>query len=94
MVFRCSFVKLSEIEDEYLKEGWEQAIAEGEVLMSNQESRTDTWKAVQVIGFAEVDGERRHVRRILGTKGDQTEYVRMVYDWKSELPAAESGAAE
>lgn len=50
----------------------------------------DGWTAHQVWGFAVVEGERRHVRRILARReGWREERVRMVYDWKG--PVQEEG---
>jgi len=76
------YTKLSEVEDLYLKEGWEQACVDGEVIEAFQASQTDTWTVQQVIGFAEVDGQRRQVRRVLTKKGDVEHRIRIVYDWK------------
>lgn len=76
------FLKLSEVEDDYLKEGWSQDCIDGEIIDSVNESVTDGWRAVQVYGFADVNGERKHVRRIVTTKGKQVEKIRLVYDWK------------
>ena len=80
------YVKMEEIEDGYLREGWSKDCVEGELVEGYVESKTDKWTARQIWGFAEVDGERKHVRRILATKpGWQDQRIRMVYDWK---PAA------
>lgn len=76
------FLKLSEVEDDYLKEGWSQDCIDGEIIDSVNESVTDGWRAVQVYGLADVNGERKHVRRIVTTKGKQVEKIRLVYDWK------------
>ena len=80
LLFR--FVKLSEIDDDFLKEGWTQDCLEGEVIESTNESVSDTWTARQIYGFAEINGEKKQVRKIVGKKGDQVERIRMVYDWK------------
>lgn len=74
------FVHQNEIDDDYLREGW---CREGELIESTNESVTDTWTVQQVWGFAEVDGQRRHVRKIVGKKGKQVERVRLVYEWKA-----------
>lgn len=73
------FSKLSEIKDEWLAEGWEEV--DGEIIEAKQSSEVNGWQVHQVIGFAVVDDVRRHVRRIIGTKGDQVEKVRMIYDY-------------
>lgn len=69
------------ITDAYLKDDWE---AGSDLLVSYVESRTDTWTALQVWGFAEVDGVRKHVRRVFSKKGSQEQRVKLVYDFKSE----------
>jgi hypothetical protein len=75
------YVKLSEIEDSYLREGWENS--DGEFVEGYVESAKDGWSAQQIWGFAVVDGERRHVRRILAKKpGWEEQRIRMVYDWR------------
>lgn len=75
-------IKLSELEqDEYLTSGWTQDCLEGEVIEMLVESRTDTWTADQVWGMAEVNGERRQVRRIVAKKGDKVHRISIVYDW-------------
>ena len=77
------YVKMEEIEDGYLREGWSKDCVDGELVEGYVESKTDKWTARQIWGFAEVDGERKHVRRILATKpGWQDQRIRMVYDWK------------
>ncbi|WPH02490.1 Hypothetical protein R9X50_00535500 [Acrodontium crateriforme] len=83
------YIKISELEDEFLKEGWAQDCidangGEGELIASEQFSLSDTWTAYQVIGFADVNGERRQVRKVVGKKGDQVERVRMIHDWREE----------
>ncbi|KXL46496.1 hypothetical protein M433DRAFT_157541 [Acidomyces richmondensis BFW] len=76
------FRKVSEIEDPFQKEGWEQACIDGEVIEAYNESMTDSWNSLVVYGFAVIDGVRRHVRRIVSKKGKQVEKIRMVYDWQ------------
>ncbi|KAF2482420.1 hypothetical protein BDY17DRAFT_251305 [Neohortaea acidophila] len=77
------YTTLGEIEDDYLREGWGPDCVEGEVVEGYVESVTDRWSARQVWGFAEVEGMRKHVRRILARKpGHRDERIRLVYDWK------------
>ena len=77
---KSRYTKLDEIEDAFLREGW---CGEGEVVEGYVESLTGKWTARQVWGFALVEGERRHVRRILAMKrGWEDLRIRMVYDWK------------
>ena len=83
---KSRYVKLDEIDDAYLKEGWCKDCVDGGVVEGYVESEKDKWTAWQIWGFAEVDGERKHVRKIVATKpGWQDQRIRMVYDWK---PAA------
>ena len=84
---RSRYVKLAEIEDAWLREGWEDA--KGEVVEGWVEGVKDGWSAWQVWGFAEVDGQRRHVRKILGRReGWKEQRIRMIYEWKG--PATEA----
>lgn len=81
---RSAWVALEDIEDAYLKNGW---LAEGEaggknLILSHAESEDYGWTADQIWGFQEVDGERRHCRNIVITKGDQRAEFRFVYDYE------------
>ncbi len=81
---KSRYTKLDSIEDEYLREGWSRDCVDGEVVEGYVESVTDKWSATQIWGFAEVEGVRRHVRRILAKKpGSADLRIRMVYDWKA-----------
>lgn len=85
------YVKLSEItQDAWLTEGWDPECSseQGQVLLSFTESVGNGWMACQVWGFATVDGIRRHVRRIYSKKGKEEHRVRLVYDYKGDVPAA------
>ena len=78
---KSRYTKLEDVEDadRYLREGWE----EGEVVEGFVESVGGGWMARQVWGFAVVDGQRRHVRRVLARKkGWADQRIRLVYDWK------------
>lgn len=79
---RSRWVGLDDITDEYLKKGW---LVEGEgktLILSHVESEDDEWIADQIWGFQEVDGERRHCRNFVITKGDQRAEFRFVYDYE------------
>lgn len=85
------YVKLSEItQDAWLTEGWDPECSseQGQALLSFTESVGNGWMACQVWGFATVDGIRRHVRRIYSKKGKEEHRVRLVYDYKGDVPAA------
>nr|POE49568.1 hypothetical protein CFP56_50485 [Quercus suber] len=73
------FATLADLpDDDYLKQDWDS----DKFIVSDIKSATDTWTAYQVLGFAVVDGKRRHVRRVVGRKGDKVERIRLIYDWK------------
>ncbi|KAM0666560.1 hypothetical protein ACQRIT_005316 [Beauveria bassiana] len=81
---RSRWVSVEDIEDAYLKGGW---LVEGEsgskeLIESHAESEDYGWTADQIWGFQEVDGERRHCRNIVITKGDQRAEFRFVYDYE------------
>lgn len=75
------FRKVSELDDDYLKEGWNQETLDGEVIEAVNESCTDTWTAVQIYGFGDIDGQRKHIRRTVAKKGKQVEKITLVYDY-------------
>ncbi|KAK5135385.1 hypothetical protein LTR08_005327 [Meristemomyces frigidus] len=77
---RTRWVKLADVEDDYLKQGWDST--DGDFIESLVESATDTWTALQLYGFAEVEGARRHVRKVVAKKGNTVERIRLIYDWK------------
>ena len=85
---KSRYVKIEEITDGFLREGWSKDCIDGELVEGYVEYGTEKakekWTALQIWGFAEVDGERRHVRKILATKpGWKDQRIRMVYDWKT-----------
>lgn len=76
---RGRLVKLAEVDgDAYLKEGWE-----GEVVEVEIESISDTWTVHQTWSFSDVEGHRRHVRRVVARKGKNEHKIRLIYDWKA-----------
>lgn len=81
----CRFCKVSELEEDFLKEGWNQETLDGEVIESAVESvgNKENWTSSQVFGFAEVKGERKQVRRVVAKKGKEVMKLFMVYDWQS-----------
>ncbi|KAI5242055.1 hypothetical protein E4T43_05023 [Aureobasidium subglaciale] len=86
---RSRFVKLDEIEHDYLKQGWdEKFLAEGdrEVFQTIVDSvgKKPNWTADQVWGFEVVDGQKRHTRRIIVKRGKEEHKLRLVYDWVVE----------
>ncbi|GAB7364147.1 hypothetical protein MBLNU230_g4698t1 [Neophaeotheca triangularis] len=84
-----SYVQPSQItEDAYLLEGWSSSSSSSnenennDLIRSEVHSQSSTWTALQIWGFAQVDGQRRHVRRVLAKKGDEVLRIRLVYDWQ------------
>jgi translation elongation factor P/translation initiation factor 5A len=73
-----TFVKQEEITDEFLKKGW---LPEGDLIQNTITSDKNGWKAVQVWGFMNVNGERRHIRKLLVTKGKDRAEARLAYDY-------------
>lgn len=81
------FQKISEITDDFLKQDWlEEGEGEekGDIIISHTESPKNGWDATQVWGFATINGERKHVRRIVSTKGKEVHKIRTVYDHKAD----------
>ncbi|CAK4030864.1 hypothetical protein DOTSEDRAFT_71989 [Lecanosticta acicola] len=79
------YIKISDIEDPFLKEGWlEEGEGEekGDVIESWTESLENGWTALQIWGFQMVDGQRKHVRRIVSKKGKEEHKVKLIYDFK------------
>lgn len=77
-------VKLADVDgDAYLKEGWGADTIEGEVVEVEIESITDTWTVHQTWSYSDVEGLRRHVRRVVARKGKNEHKIRLIYDWKA-----------
>ncbi|TKA29672.1 hypothetical protein B0A54_15847 [Friedmanniomyces endolithicus] len=72
---RCGTLEhdVSELDDDFLKEGWAQDCIDDGIIETVSESLTNGWVATQIFGFADVDGLRKQVRRIVSRKGDQVE---------------------
>ncbi|KAH0292357.1 hypothetical protein M436DRAFT_78830 [Aureobasidium namibiae CBS 147.97] len=86
---RSRYVKLGEVETEYLKQGWDEkflADGDGQVIQVFVDSvgKNPNWAAEQVWGFEVVDGQKRHTRRIVVRKGKEEHNIRLVYDWVVE----------
>ncbi|MCJ1373075.1 hypothetical protein MMC20_004302 [Loxospora ochrophaea] len=78
---KSRWVKLAELEEEFLREGW---LVEGEseeFIQSYVESVGNGWTADQVWGFAEIQGKRYYTRRLVVKKGDETIKAVMAYDF-------------
>ena len=77
------FIALSEVEDPWMKEGWLPEMSEGDnkMVQSYVESVNNGWTADQTWGFADINGERRYVRRAIVKKGKDVKKARLVYDY-------------
>ncbi|KAH8801538.1 hypothetical protein F5884DRAFT_684922 [Xylogone sp. PMI_703] len=82
---KSRFVALDseEIEDGWLKEGWLPE-NEGKVIQSVAVNEERGWTALQIWGFAEVEGKRYYARRVRASKGEEVVRVRMYYDYQGE----------
>lgn len=75
-----------------MKEGWlegevEKAGPEGEYHIESLAVNDEKgWTARQIWGFAEVDGQRYYVRRVVVSKGSEVLRVRLVYNWHGKKP--------
>lgn len=67
--------------DPYLKEGWDKEIEDGNVFQNYVESISDTWTATQLWGYGVKDGIRRHMRKVVVAKGEESHKITMYYDW-------------
>lgn len=76
---RC--VQLRDIEDDFLRQGWPKDLNEDGLIHSRVESIDHGWVQEQTWGFAEVEGQRRHVRRVVVSKGSERRSARFVLDW-------------
>ncbi|KAI5210623.1 hypothetical protein E4T39_00170 [Aureobasidium subglaciale] len=86
---RSRFVKLNEVQNDYLKQGWDEqflAQADNEVFQTIVDSvgKNPNWTADQVWGFEVVDGQKRHTRRVVVKRGKEEHKLRLVYDWVVE----------
>lgn len=86
---RTRYVKLDEVEDAFLKQGWDEHFlkeANREILQIFVDSlgKNPNWAVEQVWGFEMVEGYKRHTRRIVAKKGNEEHRIRLVYDWVVE----------
>ncbi|KAG5998386.1 hypothetical protein E4U43_002430 [Claviceps pusilla] len=77
---RTKWVSLEDVEDTYLKSGWE-VEGDGKFIWSHVENKEKGWTANQIWGFQSVNGERRYCRKIVVAKGSQRAEFRLVYDY-------------
>ncbi|PNY29329.1 Uncharacterized protein TCAP_00755 [Tolypocladium capitatum] len=74
------WVALDDVDDEYLKTGWDAVEGKG-LILSHVVSQGNGWTATQVWGFQTVHGERRYCRNILVQNGGERAEFRLVYDF-------------
>jgi len=81
-------LKVEEIDDEFLKKGFETGNEEGCVDSYVENSEND-WIARQMWGFEIINGERRYVRHVVLTCPNRGKRVerRLVYDYSGPLKA-------
>ncbi|KAF7368520.1 LCCL domain-containing protein [Mycena venus] len=82
---RARRIQVSELEVNYLKQGWTtDTVQHGVVQMYTHSDKP--WTAIQCWGVEEIKGERRYTRRVkfTGPKGQEVE-ARMVYDYLGPL---------
>ncbi|KEY65174.1 hypothetical protein S7711_08282 [Stachybotrys chartarum IBT 7711] len=77
---RTKWASAADLDDDFLRKGW---ISEGDFIWNLAENVKGGWTAIQVWGFMTVNGERRHVRKLLVQKGNKRAEVRLVYDYQS-----------
>ncbi|KZF25955.1 hypothetical protein L228DRAFT_242344 [Xylona heveae TC161] len=78
---RSRFIKLEDVEDEFLKSGWLDEIKQDVAIQNYVESLDAGWIANQIWGFELIEGRRHYVRHVVVTKGDKREQARLVYDY-------------
>ena len=88
---------LGDVDDEWLREGWETDDEEGEKGGPNGERWVESWTknegrgwtARQIWGFAKVDEKegRWYVRRVVVRKGEETLRARLVYNFHGKKPS-------
>ncbi|KAJ3793525.1 hypothetical protein GGU11DRAFT_850258 [Lentinula aff. detonsa] len=85
VVTKAKRVKVDEVENAYLKEEWSaDTLENGCILVHVAPAGTESWSAEQTWGIGEVNGERRHVRRIAFAGPNKKLEHRFVYDYLGE----------
>ncbi|KAJ3782248.1 hypothetical protein GGU10DRAFT_275948 [Lentinula aff. detonsa] len=86
VVTKAKRVKVDEVENAYLKEEWSaDTLENGCILVHVAPAGTESWSAEQTWGIGEVNGERRHVRRIAFAGPNKKLEHRFVYDYREWL---------
>ena len=71
----------------FLADGWLKETEEGEIVEAFAENEKSKWTALQVWGFAEIEGKRMLTRKFVVWRLDKNEVVRarLVYDYTGAL---------
>ncbi|KAH8652037.1 hypothetical protein BX600DRAFT_516126 [Xylariales sp. PMI_506] len=80
---RSQWVGPRDIEEQCIRDGW---LVEGEedgkpLILTHLVHEKAGWEATQIWGFQMVNEERRFCASMLASKGNEREYVRVVYDY-------------
>ena len=67
--------------ENYLWQGWSEGLNKPGLIFTRVESVEHGWVQEQTWGFADVGGERRHVRRVIVSKGNETGMAQFIFDW-------------
>jgi hypothetical protein len=78
----CQWCKIEDLDNEWTKEGWLDEMIEGKgVVRDLVKGRGKNWDVDMVWGFAEINGERKYVRKCVAKNAEKTANVRIVYDY-------------
>ncbi|KAI9723172.1 MAG: hypothetical protein M1828_004275 [Chrysothrix sp. TS-e1954] len=78
------WMKLSDVEDPFLKSKWLPETEKDDVIENTVTSMDSGWVASQVWAFQEVNGMRMYARNVVVTKGKDRKEARLVYDYVSK----------
>ncbi|KAI9811380.1 MAG: hypothetical protein M1827_005540 [Pycnora praestabilis] len=81
---KSRWIKLDDVDDKFLKEGWLDEIKTGGGIQAYVESIDSTWTADQIWGFEEIGGKRYHTRHLVCRKGKDWKQARLVYDYQAK----------
>ncbi|KIK70834.1 hypothetical protein GYMLUDRAFT_32907 [Collybiopsis luxurians FD-317 M1] len=81
-VTKARRVRIEELEDTYLKDGWDaETLEHGCILVHLAPQGKAGWSMIQTWGMETINGEKHHVRRISLTAKGETLQNRIVYDY-------------
>lgn len=75
------WLKLTELEDEYLKSGWIEESKEDKFIVEYTENHTSRWAVHHIWGFQMIEEERRFCRKAFVEKDGRRINFRIVYDY-------------